>query len=300
MSFRILVAGQFVALSSEHFDAINRIIAYVSEKLRIAKPELDIYLVPKRTYEVNKVASMLRQINLFNNVHVSESLTITEAFLQEKNINCVVEFSPSIFTIEANWKVIDIDSECNETKQFVLKVNQPHPDIIQDSHLFRYRTSPRKLSREPIPQPIIDAVLDDTHYSPSSGNTQGWNIIYITNRDIMQQLCDASYHQERVVNCAGIFAFVCDKERTAKLYKYGAEEFSFQDATIACTHMQLAFESHGIGSRWIGGFVMAEVQRILGVGDKKIAGLLTFGRSIEDRDKHLDRLPMEEIYSSIE
>ena len=115
----------------------------------------------------------------------------------------------------------------------------------------------------------------------------------------MSDIADAAHHQEKIKLADGIFVFVMEKELSAAKYRSrGRTLYSLQDATIACTHLQLALESFGIQSRWIGAFRNEDMQNILGLNDKEVAGFLIYGYGIQSH--HLSkRRSLDQYYSEI-
>ena len=78
--------------------------------------------------------------------------------------------------------------------------------------------------------------------------------------------------------------FCANPARTVRRYgKRGTSLYCIQDATIACTHAQLAATALGLASVWVGAFDDDAVREAIGVGqDLRPVAILPIGYAGED------------------
>ena len=267
---KVLIPGFFTSIEDVHIEVFEMV------KKECKDANIELLIFPKHGYNLAKTRKMLLNIAQVSEVHVEQIRDEEmERWLSEKCITCVIEFTPLAFELPLRWpKVRNFDKK----RQTILQLDCEHPDFMAAARLFKIRQSPRVFKEEPISNAVLSAALDAARRSPSAGNLQAYSVILIRNKDVMKQLADASHHQERVEKCAGVFAFVVEKELSAVKYRERGEKFySLLDATIACSHMQLALEAFGVQSRWIGAYRDAEIAKILHIGKKQVVGLLIFG-----------------------
>jgi nitroreductase len=54
----------------------------------------------------------------------------------------------------------------------------------------RCAPSTRRFGEEPVPNELIERVLDNARFAPSGGNRQGWRVIVVTDPDTRRRLCE--------------------------------------------------------------------------------------------------------------
>ncbi|GAB4298149.1 MAG: nitroreductase family protein [Myxococcota bacterium] len=141
------------------------------------------------------------------------------------------------------------------------------------------RYSCRRYTGEPIDEEVIRKVASAAIVAPSAGNLQGYRIILVKSRDVIERLAKASYSQKCIAAANAVLAFVAEPKRSGMRYgKRGEELYSLQDATIAATFAHLAATDLGLGSVWVGAYDDRLVCEILGVSPPdKVVALLPLG-----------------------
>ena len=130
--------------------------------------------------------------------------------------------------------------------------------------LISTRHSVRAFKDKPISEDLIEKILMAATSAASAGNLQSYQIFVVTKDELQKKLADAAHGQSFIKDASAVFVFCADKKVSATEYgKRGAELYSLQDATIACTYAQLASHSLGLASVWVGSFDEDEVSRIL-------------------------------------
>jgi len=146
----------------------------------------------------------------------------------------------------------------------------------------RRRFSVREFQNRPIPDQVLDDMLDAGRLSPSGGNAQSWVFGVITDRTMIGQIADAAYGQTWIAG-APLLVVLCTIIETP--YQAGVHEARFPeyyDATvsmddglraalhleehqtkIAGTHMAMVALENGVGSTWVSLFDVKRVARLL-------------------------------------
>ena len=61
--------------------------------------------------------------------------------------------------------------------------------------LLKTRASVRKFLPTPIPQPLLDDILEAGRLAPSGGNQQPWRFGVITNPSLIAEITQIAHHQ---------------------------------------------------------------------------------------------------------
>jgi nitroreductase len=150
--------------------------------------------------------------------------------------------------------------------------------------LLRNRFSVRKFQDKPIPDDVVQDMLEAGRLSPSGGNEQPWAFGVITDRNLIAQIAEMSFHQEWIAK-APLLIVLCtvsvgDERGGRDIQKYRFPEYTQviekmdQDlywalnqeehqTKIAGTHMVLAALEHGVGSCWVSRFDVKCLAKLL-------------------------------------
>ncbi|MFP4199847.1 MAG: nitroreductase family protein [Clostridia bacterium] len=141
--------------------------------------------------------------------------------------------------------------------------------------LARSRCSTRAYKADPVPEELLEKVLEAARLAPSASNRQPWNFVVVRDATVREELAEIAGRQAFVGEAPVIIAAVAtdpDRMMTCDVPSYAV------DVAIAVDHITLAAEDLGLGTCWIGLFDQDEAKRILGVPeDKKIVTLLPLG-----------------------
>ena len=129
--------------------------------------------------------------------------------------------------------------------------------------LIARRATCRAYRPEPIPEEVLNRVLEAGCKSPSSGGFQNISIIKITDPDKRRKLVDFSRGQKFLATAPGSVVFCVDYHRTEQILAREPAPFrlpdQFQnlvmgivDASICAQTMVLAAEEEGLGSCYNG------------------------------------------------
>ena len=289
---KVLIPGFFTTIEGVHIQAL----AAVKEAVP-ADAHIELLVMPKAGYDPDSTRQLLETLPHVSHGHiVDRKFVLSDTFLESKAITCVVEFTPAVFEFQTSWP----RTSAFQTPKCILQVGLEHPDFVVATRLFKIRQSPRHFLTTPVNDNVLAAAIDAARRSPSAGNLQPYSIVLVRNKRLMQQLSDVSHHQEIVAQCAGIFVFVEEKERSAAKYRErGATFYAIVDTTIACSHMQLALQAVGVQSRWIGAFRNDDVDKLLKLGGKRVIGLLLYGYG-DPRERQSQRREVSEYLTTID
>lgn len=162
--------------------------------------------------------------------------------------------------------------------------------------LISTRHSVRTFKKREASDEIIKKILMAANKAPSAGNLQSYKIFIVTKNEDKKKLTIAAHEQDFIAKASTIFVFCADPSTVSKEYgKRGKELFCIQDATIACSYSQLAAQSLGLSSVWIGSFDEKKVKQSLSIPDDlKPVAMLIIGFADEEPEI-TSRKPLNEI-----
>ena len=109
--------------------------------------------------------------------------------------------------------------------------------------LIQKRRSIRKYQKKSIEPDKVQALVEAALRSPSSMGYNPWEFVVVDDADLLDKLSSAKPQGSAFIRNAPLGIVVCaDPERSSVWV---------EDASIACTYIQLAAESLGLGSCWI-------------------------------------------------
>ncbi len=204
------------------------------------------------------------------------------------------EFYPSIEIEE------DDDKKRNKLLNAVLTAKSQ--GTISEDQLFRVmetRRSTRNFDTTiPVEQWKVDKILAAADTAPTAGNFQGFQVVYVKNKEIKKRLVEAANNQP-YVNTPLVLVFCMDPSRVKM--KFPPEilaKFSLQDATLAAAYSQLAASALGLSSIWIGMFDEEKVKQIIET-DLKPSSILCIGYPSQKRPPK-SRRKLKELIRVIE
>jgi nitroreductase len=128
-----------------------------------------------------------------------------------------------------------------------------------------HRYSVRSFCNTPVDERKLHPILDAINKAPSAGNLQAFEVVIVRDAERKKQLVLASFEQSFIEQAPVVLVFLANPDRNrAKYGQRGAELYSLQDTTIACTYAQLAATATGLGSCWVGAFNEDKVREIVG------------------------------------
>ena len=173
--------------------------------------------------------------------------------------------------------------------------------VIEQIHKHR---SIRKYRQDPIPQNLLDEILEAGIRTSSSGNMQTYSIILTRDSEIKQSMLSAHLDQKMVVDAPVMLTFCADFHRMRRWLKLNTAADSFDnffsfmvaaiDAILVSQTVALAAESRGLGICYLGSTLANAdlISEILELPDN-VVPVVGFSLGYPDEDPQLrDRLPL--------
>jgi len=147
--------------------------------------------------------------------------------------------------------------------------------------LLKGRRSIRRYRPDPVPDEMVEQLLEAGRWAPSASNRQPWAFIVVRDETIRRQVAQhAAYYFIRWahVSEAPLLIVLCGDGRN-RVYR----QFLHEDVGLAGGQMMLQAKALGLGTCWIGALDRKAIAGILKVPDHmEIVGLLTVGFPAED------------------
>lgn len=141
----------------------------------------------------------------------------------------------------------------------------------------RRRLSIRSYRPDPVPEEVLNRILEAARLAPSAKNLQPWKFIVVKDQTIRNQLVPACRNQQFIAE-APLVICGCALEKQAWQGMGGYWSAAAVDVTIALEHIMLAATAEGLGTCWIGAFLEEEVKKILSIpADVKPIALTPLG-----------------------
>ncbi len=121
--------------------------------------------------------------------------------------------------------------------------------------LIKNRRSVRKYTDRPVPDSLIEKILDSARYAPTVWNRQPWEFLVVKNPDIKKHLVEAAGNQVWM-NEAPVFIIVCINMKIAGagFGERGEKLYGIQTTAMAVQNILLAAEALGLGTCWVAEF----------------------------------------------
>jgi nitroreductase len=159
--------------------------------------------------------------------------------------------------------------------------------------LLKGRRSIRRYRPDPVPDEMIEQLLEAGRWAPSASNRQPWTFIVIQDKDILQQVAQhAAYYFIRWahVRDAPLLIALCGDARHP-IYR----QFLHEDVGLAGSQIMLQAKALGLGTCWLGGLDRKAIAGILRVPNHvEVIGLLSVGFPDEEPEPR-SRKPLSEI-----
>ena len=167
------------------------------------------------------------------------------------------------------------------------------------TELLKTRFSVRKFLATPVPQPVLDDILDAGRLSPSGGNQQPWRFGVTTDPGLIADIARIAHGQGWMAHAPLVIvlctALVSDEEGGRDIQRQRYPEYAEaitrldrelywalnqeeHQTKIAGTHMALAAWEHGVGACWVSRFEVRSLAKLLHLPANILpAEILVFG-----------------------
>lgn len=167
-------------------------------------------------------------------------------------------------------------------------------------NVIRARRSVRAYKDQPLPEAVLDSVMEAARLAPSGKNLQPWKFILVKDPAMRLKLAEASRAQYFIAQAPVIIVACGYPDRCYQ--RQGNYMTSWPiDVSIALDHLMLKAQEEGLGTCWIGAFEETTVKALLQIPpDVKVLALTPLGFPNEapaDRGRRsLDRILCYEKY----
>jgi nitroreductase len=159
--------------------------------------------------------------------------------------------------------------------------------------LVRGRRSIRLYTPDPVPDDMVEQLLEAGRWAPSASNRQPWAFIVVRDEAIRREVAQhAAYHFIRWAQAqdAPLLIVLCGNAGN-RIYR----QFLHEDIGLAGAHIMLQAKALGLGTCWLGGLDRRAIAEVLKLPDHfEVVGLLTVGFPAEYPDPR-PRKPLSEI-----
>lgn len=154
----------------------------------------------------------------------------------------------------------------------------------------RERRSVRIYRDEPVPDELVERVMEAARWAPSAVNSQPWHFVVVREREGREFLSRHSrllFVRNRHVADAPVVIILCGDPRRSRWFR--------EDCTLAGANIMLVAHSLGLGTCWVGLFDAEPIKEYFGIpAHFEIVALITLGYP-EEVPAPPPRLPLESI-----
>jgi nitroreductase len=109
--------------------------------------------------------------------------------------------------------------------------------------LLKSRRSVRDFTGDPIPEDVVEDILECARLAPTARNAQPWLIGAVTDGALLSELGGLADHGAFIADAAVCFTILCLRD----------EKYFLEDGCAATMNIIIACEAHGLGSCWVAG-----------------------------------------------
>jgi nitroreductase len=155
------------------------------------------------------------------------------------------------------------------------------------------RKSVRSWKDRPVPDDVLQRVMDAARVAPSARNQQEWRFVVVRDAELRARLSEAA-GGDRFIAEAPVVLVAC-AETDGRRMRCGHPAF-LVDVSIALDHIALAAVEEGLGTCWIGGFDVDAVRSAVGIpNDIEVVELMPLGYPADPHPAKKRRLSLEQI-----
>lgn len=125
------------------------------------------------------------------------------------------------------------------------------------------RISVRGYRPDPVPDDLLERILDTARMAPSAANRQPWRIVVAIERSLREAI-HAAYPREWLLQAPVILA-VCVDSSVAWTRAEDGWNAADTDGAILMTHLTLAAAAAGLGTCWIAAFSPDKLRSALNI-----------------------------------
>ncbi len=154
-------------------------------------------------------------------------------------------------------------------------------DPAQVLALLKSRRSIRRYKPDPVPEEMIEQLMEAGRWAPSASNRQPWAFVVVRDEALRRrvaQLAGVLFIRWAHVEDAPLLIVLCGDARNAAYRR-----FLHEDVGLAGSQIMLQAHALGLGSCWLGGIDRRAIGEALGAPPSmEVIGVLTVGFPDED------------------
>ena len=130
--------------------------------------------------------------------------------------------------------------------------------------MIKTRRSVRRFRPEPIPDDLIEKILEAGRWAPSGLNNQAWRFAVVTDKAIIVKISGLTHYAKIVLAAQALIPVFLD---TAKSYH---REKDIQSIGACLQNMLLEVHALGLGAVWLGEIIKSsdQIKQILGLPEE--------------------------------
>jgi nitroreductase len=134
-------------------------------------------------------------------------------------------------------------------------------DLIDD------RVSCREFKEDAgMPKLDLEKIVSAAEKAPSAGNLKSYGVMVLVDPQRKDAIGEAANGQDWLSKASAVLVFMANPSKSKMRYgKRGEHLFCIQDATLACAYAQLAANSLGYDTCWVGSLDESKVLTALGL-----------------------------------
>ena len=159
----------------------------------------------------------------------------------------------------------------------------------------RRRYSGRNFDRNrPIPQEILEKILEAARLAPTGCNSQQWKVLVLESQEALEK---AEACSECVYNAPMVLLFLYDRVHPDSALDINSVNVGLSNGVIAATHAMLEAAEQGVDSCWVCWFYEAMLREKFHIPENwSPVCLLPQGYDQDGpSERHTQRKPMEEL-----
>lgn len=126
----------------------------------------------------------------------------------------------------------------------------------------------RQFQEKPVPEPIVQQIVEAGHLTASSMNKQPWYFIVVEDKEMLRQLGTLARTGPYIAQAPLAIAVGIERQ----------SPFGVSDASRAIQSMVLTAWAQGVGSNWVGFANLQHINPVLGIPEEiDILAIVPFG-----------------------
>ncbi|UCG95229.1 MAG: nitroreductase family protein [archaeon] len=164
----------------------------------------------------------------------------------------------------------------------------------------RKRRSIRKYKDKPVPDEVIDELIEAARLAPSGNNIQPWRFYVVKNKEAFVK--NKVFHQDFVYKAPLIIVCCSDPQGFAELYKVSKDLDerdpvlrAWRDLSLACENLVLRATELGLGTCYVGWIKRERIKEILDIPERYVLAYVIAMGYPDEEPKPREKKSKEEI-----